>query len=127
MRLNIHRSFTLSSVVFGLSSPVVAHEEPKLVFASKVDCCSYAGENLLKSPLYKNSSASVEDRIKDLLSRMNLEEKVGQLVPTHMYDWINDWEGKELNYTRMSEQISKCQGTIDGKGLLRPLYLPCGY
>lgn len=30
-------------------------------------------------PLYKNSKASVESRIKDLLSRMTVEEKVGQV------------------------------------------------
>jgi beta-glucosidase len=30
-------------------------------------------------PLYKNSQASVDERVKDLLSRMTLEEKIGQM------------------------------------------------
>lgn len=32
-----------------------------------------------KLPLYKNTQASIEDRINDLVSRMTIEEKVGQL------------------------------------------------
>ncbi|HEX3010155.1 MAG TPA: glycoside hydrolase family 3 N-terminal domain-containing protein, partial [Bacteroidales bacterium] len=32
-----------------------------------------------KLPLYKNASASVEERVNDLISRMTLEEKVGQI------------------------------------------------
>ena len=32
-----------------------------------------------KTPLYKNPSFSVEHRVEDLLSRMSLEEKVGQM------------------------------------------------
>src|SRR5574344_1692029 len=30
--------------------------------------------------VYKNASASVEDRVTDLLSRMTLEEKIGQMT-----------------------------------------------
>ena len=32
-----------------------------------------------QQPIYKQASASVEDRIEDLLDRMTLEEKVGQI------------------------------------------------
>ena len=41
---------------------------PALVFAQKKD-----------TPLYKNPKAAVADRVKDLLGRMTVEEKVGQL------------------------------------------------
>ncbi len=33
-----------------------------------------------KTPLYKDSTASVEDRVEDLLGRMTLDEKLGQLL-----------------------------------------------
>lgn len=32
-----------------------------------------------QQPLYKNSTAKTEERIQDLLKRMNLNEKIGQL------------------------------------------------
>ncbi|MFX8864255.1 hypothetical protein ABTM79_19120, partial [Acinetobacter baumannii] len=37
--------------------------------------------NLLQSqtPVYKNSKASIQDRISDLLKKMTVEEKAGQL------------------------------------------------
>ena len=42
-------------------------------------------------PRYKNASLPIEDRVADLLSRMTLEEKIGQIVPpadnrTHVID-----------------------------------------
>ena len=30
--------------------------------------------------IYKNPNAHIEDRVKDLLSRMNLPEKIGQMI-----------------------------------------------
>lgn len=43
---------------------------------------SYNGTNStsLAGALYKDPSASVDDRVADLLSRMTLEEKIGQLM-----------------------------------------------
>ena len=38
-----------------------------------------AGQAVAQQPLYKQASASIEDRVKDLLERMTPEEKVGQL------------------------------------------------
>jgi beta-glucosidase len=38
---------------------------------------------------YKDSSASVEDRVADLLSRMSIEEKTAQLVQGDISNWIN--------------------------------------
>ena len=40
-------------------------------------------------PLYKNPKASIEDRVKDLLPRMSLEEKVSQLIQGDLNGWMN--------------------------------------
>ena len=48
--------------------PVLFVSCPALMFAQKKEV-----------PLYKNPKAAVADRVKDLLSRMTIEEKVGQL------------------------------------------------
>ncbi|MCU1271791.1 MAG: glycoside hydrolase family 3 protein [Acidobacteriaceae bacterium] len=34
------------------------------------------------TPKYRNPKLAIEDRVADLLSRMTLEEKVGQIVPS---------------------------------------------
>jgi hypothetical protein len=41
------------------------------------------------APLYKNPNASIEDRVKDLLPRMTLEEKVAQLIQGDINGWMN--------------------------------------
>ncbi|KAH7399119.1 glycoside hydrolase superfamily [Phaeosphaeria sp. MPI-PUGE-AT-0046c] len=38
---------------------------------------------------YKNPSASVDDRVADLLSRMTIEEKTAQLIQGDITNWIN--------------------------------------
>lgn len=38
-----------------------------------------AGQAIAQQPLYKQATAPVEDRVKDLVGRMTVEEKVGQL------------------------------------------------
>ncbi len=40
-------------------------------------------------PVYKDPSASVDDRVADLLSRMSIEEKTAQLVQGDISNWIN--------------------------------------
>ncbi|KAF8610347.1 glycoside hydrolase [Ceratobasidium sp. AG-I] len=40
-------------------------------------------------PTYKNPNASIEDRIKDLLPRMSIEEKVAQLIQGDINGWMN--------------------------------------
>lgn len=37
-------------------------------------------DDILESPVYKDASASIEDRVEDLLSLMTLEEKIGQMT-----------------------------------------------
>ena len=38
-----------------------------------------AGQAMAQQPLYKQANAPIEERIKDLIERMTVEEKVGQL------------------------------------------------
>lgn len=40
-------------------------------------------------PLYKDPSASIDDRVSDLLSRMTIEEKVSQIVQGDVRNWLN--------------------------------------
>ena len=40
---------------------------------------AFAGQAMAQQPLYKQATAPVEDRVKDLIGRMTVEEKVGQL------------------------------------------------
>lgn len=40
-------------------------------------------------PLYKNPKASIEDRVKDLLPRMTIEEKVAQIIQGDINGWMN--------------------------------------
>lgn len=49
-------------------------------------------------PLYKNSKAPTEDRVKDLLGRMTLEEKVGQLSTLLGWDMYQK-QGKKVTYS----------------------------
>lgn len=57
-----------------------------------------ADEAVLDQPLYKNSQATIEDRVEDLLSRMTIEEKTSQLVQGDLRNWLNVTDGT-LNAT----------------------------
>lgn len=39
----------------------------------------FAGQIVAQQPLYKQANAPIEERVKDLMDRMTVEEKVGQL------------------------------------------------
>ncbi|KAI0104613.1 hypothetical protein F4814DRAFT_431306 [Daldinia grandis] len=45
------------------------------------------------TPLYKDPSAVVEDRVADLLSRMIIEDKTAQLVQGDLRNWIDTGDG----------------------------------
>ena len=45
------------------------------------------------TPLYKNPKAPVEARVADLLSRMTMEDKVGQIMQGDMSNWMNQTTG----------------------------------
>ena len=49
---------------------------PRIHFFTLLLTFSLMGQN---NPLYLDSSADIEDRINDLMARMTLEEKVGQM------------------------------------------------
>ncbi|KAI0010359.1 glycoside hydrolase superfamily [Xylariaceae sp. FL0662B] len=49
-------------------------------------------------PVYKDPTATVENRVADLLSRMTIEEKTAQLVQGDLRNWINIEDGT-LNQT----------------------------
>ena len=53
-----------------------------LLFAMAVLCLALPANAQTTTPLYKNPSAPIEQRVKDLLGRMTLEEKVAQLGST---------------------------------------------
>ena len=40
---------------------------------------AFAGHSFAQQPLYKQASAPVEERVKDLMGRMTIDEKIGQL------------------------------------------------
>ncbi|MDE7396122.1 MAG: glycosyl hydrolase, partial [Muribaculum sp.] len=52
--------------------------------------CSFLTVNAAKTPLYKNPSATVEQRVDDLLHRMTLEEKIGQMNQTVSCERVED-------------------------------------
>ncbi|KAI9050673.1 hypothetical protein LZ554_005828 [Drepanopeziza brunnea f. sp. 'monogermtubi'] len=52
-------------------------------------CLLLAVINAATSPLYKDPSATIDDRVADLLSRMTIEEKTAQLAQGDIGNWIN--------------------------------------
>lgn len=46
-----------------------------------------------RDAVYKNPKASVDSRIADLLSRMTLEEKLGQVMQGDISNWLNVTDG----------------------------------
>lgn len=48
-----------------------------------------AGQAAKDKPVYKDSKASVDDRVSDLLKRMTIEEKTAQLIQGDMTNYLN--------------------------------------
>ncbi|KAL4909380.1 hypothetical protein BDW74DRAFT_174584 [Aspergillus multicolor] len=55
-------------------------------------------------PLYKDPNASIEDRVSDLLGRMTIEDKTGQLIQGDITNWMNATSG-EFNLTGLEENM----------------------
>ncbi|KAG7443778.1 glycoside hydrolase [Guyanagaster necrorhizus] len=68
------------------------------------------------TPLYKNANASIEDRVKDLLPRMTLKEKVAQLIQGDIDGWMNTTDPLDntltFNKTGLEEMVSLKAGSI---------------
>ncbi|KAL4819400.1 glycoside hydrolase superfamily [Aspergillus spinulosporus] len=56
------------------------------------------------TPLYKDPNAAIEDRVSDLLGRMTLEDKVGQLMQGDITNWM-DADTGDFNYTGLEENM----------------------
>ncbi|KAI2468205.1 glycoside hydrolase family 3 protein [Annulohypoxylon bovei var. microspora] len=63
------------------------------------------------APLYKDSSASIEDRVADLLSRMTIEEKTSQLVQGDLRNWMDITDGT-LNQTGLEWSMQSRAGSF---------------
>ena len=63
--------------------------------------CPFLKNNLYadSDPLYKNPKIPTEQRVTDLLQRMTLEEKIGQLRHIHSWDILN---GNQLDLRKLS-------------------------
>ncbi|TDZ17099.1 Periplasmic beta-glucosidase [Colletotrichum orbiculare MAFF 240422] len=46
------------------------------------------------TPIYKNSNATIDDRVSDLLKRMTIQEKTAQLVQGDIRDYLNLTDGR---------------------------------
>ncbi|KAF3054885.1 Periplasmic beta-glucosidase [Daldinia childiae] len=63
------------------------------------------------TPLYKDPSAAVEDRVGDLLSRMTIEDKTAQLVQGDLRNWINTGDGS-VNQTGLEWSMKARSGSF---------------
>ncbi|KAH0608344.1 uncharacterized protein H6S33_001478 [Morchella sextelata] len=64
-----------------------------------------ANSSVPANAVYKNPKASVDDRIADLISRMTLEEKVGQVMQGDISNWLNVTDGT-FNRTGLVDSMS---------------------
>lgn len=67
------------------------------------------GTNSTAGAVYKNPSASVDDRIADLLSRMTIEDKTAQLVQGDISNWINT-TNNAFNYSGLVFNMAERAG-----------------
>ncbi|CUA75114.1 hypothetical protein RSOLAG22IIIB_01757 [Rhizoctonia solani] len=67
-------------------------------------------------PVYKDPNASIDDRVKDLLPRMTIEEKVAQLIQGDINGWMNMTDPKDNtlthNATGLAEMMKYKGGSI---------------
>lgn len=80
-----------------------------LLAAGFLTKCDNAGEERANDPLYLDANADISERVEDLLSRMTLEEKIGQMMQINI-DMVNTEPGDmtvvELDPERAREAMS---------------------
>lgn len=63
-----------------------------------------------KKPLYKDAKAPIDARVKDLLSRMTIEEKTSQLLQGDLRNWWNE-KDNTINTTGLAWSTSNRGGS----------------
>ncbi|EJD00700.1 glycoside hydrolase family 3 protein [Fomitiporia mediterranea MF3/22] len=70
------------------------------------------------TPVYKDPTANIEDRVKDLLSRMTLQEKVAQIIQGDMNGWMDFSDPLDdtltYNASGLVEMMSTKAGSVWG-------------
>ena len=69
------------------------------------------GTNSTAGAVYKDPKANVEDRVADLLKRMTIEDKMGQLMQGDITNWMNATDNT-FNYTGLVENMRWKAGTF---------------
>ncbi|KAJ5177051.1 uncharacterized protein N7482_002928 [Penicillium canariense] len=65
------------------------------------------------TPLYKDANAPVEQRVKDLLGRMTIDDKMAQLMQGDITNWMNQTSGA-FNYSGLVTNMEMKAGTFYG-------------
>ncbi|KAJ5833616.1 hypothetical protein N7474_001927 [Penicillium riverlandense] len=68
-----------------------------------------AGHGGSSTPLYKNAKAPVDERVKDLLGRMTIEDKMAQLMQGDITNWMNQDTGA-FNYSGLEANMAEKAG-----------------
>ncbi|KAI8957844.1 glycoside hydrolase family 3 protein [Daldinia sp. FL1419] len=78
------------------------------VFSTSI---ALASPNSGSTPLYKDPTAAVEDRVADLLSRMTIGDKTAQLIQGDLRNWVNTGDGR-LNQTGLEWSMKARAGSF---------------
>lgn len=65
-------------------------------------------------PKYKDTSAPLEERVSDLLSRMTIEEKTAQLIQGDVSNWLNTTTGA-FNRSGLVDNMKTKAGSFYGE------------
>ncbi|KAK6336559.1 hypothetical protein TWF696_002107 [Orbilia brochopaga] len=82
-----------------------------LVVAGRLALAAPQGSTSLENAVYKDPKASIDDRVADLLGRMTIEEKLGQLMQGDMSNWLNINTGV-YNRTALEANFEYKQGSF---------------
>ena len=88
----------------------------RIIHADLLFCLTFVLSH--RNAVYKNPSASIEDRIKDLIPRMTLEEKVAQIIQGDLDGWMNMTD--PLDNTLVHNRTGQSLFTVPRGGLTFP-------